>query len=244
MIRAEDRHVSKDSAVPSDIIPGEYEGGYKIWECSIDLSRYIASLGSDSIVNKRIIELGSGQGMPGVTAMALGAALVHFQDYDADVVEALTIPVVQENMNLVNLPSQKRCETRFFAGDWGTLSTHVLEGLGLTGTYDIVLTSETIYNVDSMSRLLQCIQQVRYRLILKTMYSLMSLAHGYCVLQCLQKPDGICFLAAKSFYFGVGGGIAAFKSLVDRDGCMKHETALVIDDGKSNRREIIKLSFR
>lgn len=157
VIRADDRRVSRGLSMPSDIIPGEYEGGYKIWECSIDLSRYIASLGSESIMNKRIIELGSGQGLPGVTAMALGAAEVHFQDYDVEVIETLTIPVVRENVKSLD---SNRCKTRFFSGDWGTLDTDVLEGLGLSGSYDIVLTSETIYNIDSTSRLLQCIQKV------------------------------------------------------------------------------------
>ena len=61
--------------------------------------------------------------------------------------------------------------------------------------------------------------------------------------QCLQKPDGVCYVSAKSFYFGVGGGVAAFKRLVDADGEMLHTNIAIIDDGKSNKREIFKLSF-
>lgn len=62
-------------------------------------------------------------------------------------------------------------------------------------------------------------------------------------MQCLKNPGGVCYVSAKSFYFGVGGGVAAFKSLVEADGDMCHSEIAVIDDGRSNRREIFKLSW-
>lgn len=62
-------------------------------------------------------------------------------------------------------------------------------------------------------------------------------------MQCLKNPTGVCYLSAKSFYFGVGGGIAAFKKLVESDGDMCHAEVLTIDDGRSNKREILRLSF-
>lgn len=62
-------------------------------------------------------------------------------------------------------------------------------------------------------------------------------------MQCLRKPCGVCYVSAKSFYFGVGGGVAVFKKLVDAEGDMLHSDLLVIDDGHSTRREIFKLSF-
>lgn len=67
-------------------------------------------------------------------------------------------------------------------------------------------------------------------------------ASTVCV-QCLKKPSGVCYVSAKSFYFGVGGGIAAFLQEVNRDGSFEYEQVLVIDDGKSNRREIFALRF-
>ena len=63
-------------------------------------------------------------------------------------------------------------------------------------------------------------------------------------LQALKKPGGICYLAAKSFYFGVGGGIAAFNKLVEQDGELECLQVAVLDDGKSNKREILKLEYK
>lgn len=139
----------------SDLVAGEYEGGYKVWECSLDLSRYIAE-NRNCIVGKKILELGCGQGLPGITAMMFGNE-VHFQDYDADVVEKLTIPMVMRNIDRAEneIPGICLKNPRFFAGDWGTLKVLIDE------TYDVVLTSETIYSVDAMPRLLACIKNVR-----------------------------------------------------------------------------------
>ena len=59
----------------------------------------------------------------------------------------------------------------------------------------------------------------------------------------MKRPHGTCILSAKSFYFGVGGGIAEFKGLVKKDNELKCETVKVFDDGQSNRREILKLGW-
>jgi len=36
--------------------------------------------------------------------------------------------------------------------------------------------------------------------------------------QCLQHPDGVVYMAAKKYYFGVGGGTQRFLSMVEKDG--------------------------
>lgn len=41
-----------------------------------------------------------------------------------------------------------------------------------------------------------------------------------CLLQCLKRPSGVAYVAAKSYYFGVGGGTAAFLRLVNEEGEM------------------------
>lgn len=41
------------------------------------------------------------------------------------------------------------------------------------------------------------------------------------LLQVLQPPHGVVFVAAKSFYFGVGGGTASFMQLVKEDGILE-----------------------
>ena len=61
-------------------------------------------------------------------------------------------------------------------------------------------------------------------------------------LQCLRPGVGQAWVAAKSYYFGVGGGTAAFKSLLTIDGTFESRLAAVIDDGASNKREILVLT--
>lgn len=62
-------------------------------------------------------------------------------------------------------------------------------------------------------------------------------------MQCLSKSNGVCYVAAKSFYFGVGGGIAAFVEMVAKDGEMKCEVVSTIEDGLSTKREILALRW-
>lgn len=59
---------------------------------------------------------------------------------------------------------------------------------------------------------------------------------------CLRPGSGVALVAAKSYYFGVGGGTAAFAKLVREDGCFACEQVAVIDDGASNKREILRLA--
>ena len=43
----------------SDLVSGVYEGGLKIWECSLDLVHYIIN-NSEIFKGKRVLELGCG----------------------------------------------------------------------------------------------------------------------------------------------------------------------------------------
>ena len=56
---------------------GVYEGGLKIWECSIDLASFVAS-GID-VKSLNVLELGCGAGLPGIVAGQLGATRTDFQ---------------------------------------------------------------------------------------------------------------------------------------------------------------------
>ena len=64
------------------------------------------------------------------------------------------------------------------------------------------------------------------------------------LLQCLRPRTGQAWLAAKSYYFGVGGGTAAFRALIAEDGALNASTAAVCDDGASNKREVLLLTQR
>lgn len=214
-------------------------GGFKLWECAVDLAAYTArewrvqsglftsSSSTDGssdrsaegcqplLAGRRVLELGCGAGIPGIVALLAGAE-VHFQDYNAEVIRGLTIPNVQANA--AQLPGGTPC-ARYFAGAWADFGQYC-SGNGLGGTYDVILTAETIYDDAGTRQLLQCIKE------------------------CLKHPDGVAYVAAKSYYFGVGGSTAAFKELVGKDGALGVQHRGSIDDGVSNKRELLQLTWR
>uniref|UniRef100_A0A0E0B1Y7 protein-histidine N-methyltransferase n=1 Tax=Oryza glumipatula TaxID=40148 RepID=A0A0E0B1Y7_9ORYZ len=221
----------------SDLVPGKYEGGLKLWEGSLDLVKTLNSdIKEDRLLleGKRVLELGCGHGLPGIYAILKGAGLVHFQDFNAEVLRCLTIPNVKAN--LLKESSQEKFTSGsvgFFAGDWSEIDSLLLRGdadldkstnghendTAYNG-YDIILMAETVYAVSSLPNL--------YRLIKK----------------CLRYPEGIVYMAGKKHYFGVGGGTRQFVRLVTEDGAMQSDLLVEVADGSSNVREVWKLSFK
>ncbi|EIE22097.1 hypothetical protein COCSUDRAFT_83488, partial [Coccomyxa subellipsoidea C-169] len=222
--------LQEEGLADSDLIPGKYEGGFKLWECAVDLARFMCQHFELQDFDQhaypqlqgrpRALELGCGQGIPGILLLRAGAE-VHFQDYNGEVLRALTAPNVAANTAAGREHAEDCTSTssRFFAGDWAGLP-RLLKTEGLLGTYDIVLSAETVYSLDSQQQLLNCIRQ------------------------CLKPDVGKAWIAAKSYYFGVGGGTASFTRLVKQDGTFEVKVVDVIDDGASNKREILLLSFR
>ncbi|KAL1561582.1 histidine protein methyltransferase 1 [Salvia divinorum] len=210
----------------SDLVPGKYEGGLKLWEGSLDL---IAALSSEmengrlSFSGKRVLELGCGHGLPGLFACLKAAAAVHFQDFNAEVLRCLTIPNVTANMeeNPEYLSGDGKegrisTETRFFSGDWGEVHSILDQAAG----YDVILMAETVYSIPALPSL--------YNLIKK----------------CLSSPHGVVYMAAKKYYFGVGGGSRRFLSLVEKDGLLSSSLVAEVADGSSNVREVWKLHLK
>ncbi|GES56979.1 histidine protein methyltransferase 1 [Aspergillus terreus] len=86
-----------------DIKPNFYEGGFKTWECALDLAKLVAAEGvaSDSAQDMHIIELGAGTAVP---SLALFAQLLArpepsgrkthftFADYNSAVLRLVTLP--------------------------------------------------------------------------------------------------------------------------------------------------------
>ncbi|XP_020599224.1 histidine protein methyltransferase 1 homolog [Phalaenopsis equestris] len=226
----------------SDLVPGKYEGGLKLWEGSIDLIKALNAEieeGRLTVKGKRVLELGCGHGLPGIFTALTGASTIHFQDFNAEVLRFLTIPNVKANLTENSpycLPSGKNTEVNmpsnvcFFAGDWSEVHHSLLHGSkdgcqnedysnGVSNDgYDIILMAETVYAPSSLQSL--------YELIKK----------------CLCPSKGIVYVAGKKHYFGVGGGTRQFINLVAADGQMKPLLLAEVADGSSNVREVWKLS--
>lgn len=67
--------------------------------------------------------------------------------------------------------------------------------------------------------------------------------HHNVLLQAIKPPTGVAYIAAKTYYFGVGGGTTSFKKMLKSDGMLEVSTVATIDEGGGNKREILKLKF-
>ena len=206
--------LSVANSVHSDLIPGIYEGGMKIWECAHDLIEYLATESAISLCGRCVLELGCGVGLPGIFALLCGAECAHFQDFNHGVLSCMTIPSVlaslksgQSKFNSGQATISGRTSvktgkeqskwimdrrTKFYFGEWVDFA------MGLTQSgklpYDIILTSETIYSIPSQPRLLHALKMLT------------------------NQNGGLVVVAAKTHYFGVGGSVQMFQDLVAEDG--------------------------
>lgn len=259
----------------SDLVRGVYEGGFKTWECSLDLVEYLAKLPKDQISNKRVLELGCGSALPSLFLLQHDASNhVDVLDYNEQVIQYITLPNILLNTVLqvhastdeqpedassdkeeapesdkddedededdeekdgfigesvtcdaeAELPTEHIPDmlqrisqrTRAFVGDWSGLPAIA------NCKYDMIVTSETIYSQDALLSLVQTIQKT------------------------LKKPDGVCYVAAKTVYFGVGGGVLPFCNLLqetkDEDGD-KLVAERVFESDSTVKREVLKVTW-
>lgn len=101
----------------------------------------------------------------------------------------------------------------FFSGDWNSFKDITSND----DKYDVILTSETIYNPQNYNKLLGFFKS---RL----------------------SSDGKVYLGAKSYYFGVFGNVLDFCKLLESDGTFTHEIVWKSTDGV--QREILLIKFK
>ncbi|KAG5671528.1 hypothetical protein PVAND_001722 [Polypedilum vanderplanki] len=197
----------------SDLESGIYEGGFKIWECTQDLADYFTNEYSQNEFEGKIVcDLGCSAGILGILALKKGAKVVHFQDYNDDVLQNSTVFNVVLNCEEEEIPEAfNKCS--FYSGDWDNFR----ELTSNQDKYDIILTSETIYNPQNYLKLTNFFKS---RL----------------------KKDGKIFLAAKSHYFGVGGNTFDFCKHLNDDGAFSHE--IIWKSSEGLKREILLIQFK
>eukprot|EP00178_Gracilaria_changii_P023339 TRINITY_DN70702_c0_g1_i1.p2 TRINITY_DN70702_c0_g1~~TRINITY_DN70702_c0_g1_i1.p2 ORF type:complete len:294 (+),score=69.64 TRINITY_DN70702_c0_g1_i1:52-882(+) len=211
-----DLRVYKSTAAPppqlapscADIVPAVYEGGYKLWECAIDLALYLHQ--HPLCRHKAVLELGAGHAVPAIVAALQHARMLCIHDYNQPVLHHVTIPNVRANVS--------RADVRYFCGGWRTLPPL------LPCRFDVILSADTVYARAQCDALADCI------------------------CRCLH-PRGVALVAAKTYYFGVGGGTAAFRQAL-QCAMSKHAVQLQVDvvreirDGQSNVREIVRIQHQ
>ncbi len=209
-----------------DVVSGVYEGGFKLWECSLDLSRLIISH-SHAIPKKSagepvyVLDLGCGNGLLGTTAMMKSEDIrVSFHDLNKDVIDQSTINTVALN----SLKYGKAIENgdkraRFFFGPWNKSTIDMLTDNGKQ-RYDVILTSETLYNNSYFPIL----------------YDILSSCLAF-------NPESGILIASKRYYFGVGGGVHSFLEYVEKKKQFKSTLCQSFEDGFSNVRDIVLLKW-
>ncbi|XP_055632331.1 histidine protein methyltransferase 1 homolog [Toxorhynchites rutilus septentrionalis] len=201
----------------SDLVPGMYEGGLKVWECTFDLGERMAEKAEyKKLFDKStVLDLGCGSGILGIVAIKLGASKVAFQDYNKDVLERVTMKNYSLNCcaadDLQSSDQSDSAAVEFYSGDWGSFVDKVER------QFDVILTSETIYNTKNYPKLLKLFREKL-------------------------RPDGVVLLTSKTCYFGVGGGIRLFEKAMDEDGYFRYRTAWECDSGVL--REILEIRVK
>ncbi|KAG0344788.1 Histidine protein methyltransferase 1 [Podila humilis] len=110
-------------------------------------------------------------------------------------------------------------QSRFFMGDWDGF-VNLVDFKSDEDKYDLILTSETIYAEESHLKLYSTIKHSLKR----------------------QGGGARALVAAKSFYFGVGGDILSFRKLIEKDGVFN--VKVVFSAQAFVRREILELTFK
>ncbi|BFZ54239.1 Histidine protein methyltransferase 1 [Savitreella phatthalungensis] len=210
-----------------DVIAGLYEGGFKTWECSVDLARLLQT----QTPVQTILELGCGSALPALTLLKTGGTRIVLQDYNEAVLRYLTLPNVllawaacrsggnwqsDGELNVTDeiksaFASEMGGRLEFLSGGWSSYMS------SLVGKVDLILASETIYNEASLAAFCSMLEE------------------------CLAVPHGQALVAAKKMYFGVGGGIQSFKGVLT-DHPLDCQTIYEANEGV--RRAILKITRR
>ena len=203
-LRDVDTSSMSDVVLRSDLVPDVYEGGFEVWECTIDLLNYLQNNKYEVETNSAVLDLGCGSGLLGIFAkQTCPQSTVHFQDFNQEVISNFTIKNYHKNCG-----HHRSQNVKFISGDWSGMS-HIL------AKYDLILTAETLYSVESQKKVLK-------------------------ILEDHLTDEGVAYVASKRHYFGVGGGVVDFQNLVSNSGTLKCEVVWSCTTGLL--RDILRVS--
>ena len=137
--------IIKSAKIPenTDLVKGIYEGGIKIWECSIDLLNFLPSIYENiNLNNENILELGCGHGLPGIYLLLKGGN-VTFQDFNKEVLDNITKGYLNQLKEKFNL--DLFYNSNFENGDWGNFKSNK--------QYNIIISCDTLYNTDNYEKI-------------------------------------------------------------------------------------------
>ncbi|RKF59695.1 Histidine protein methyltransferase 1 [Golovinomyces cichoracearum] len=252
-LMAEDDEESLKNLGENDIKTGIYEGGFKSWESSSDLVKVLYHRRKS---HKRgpsmILELGCGTALPSLFEFqqqlhefkVLGTAgelKLGLADYNLTVLQLVTLPNVilswaqdrgmlddegelEINQKLVKdfRESLKICNVTFafFSGGWSRkLISLVREEMGLNAAHFAVIGAETIYSPSSLKSFAEILLDL---------------------LESIDSPQKSALVAAKTVYFGVGGTMNDFCTLIRENGAV---VELIREDTDGVARAVVEIQL-
>jgi protein-histidine N-methyltransferase len=235
----------------SDISTNVYEGGYKTWECSIDLVKFLLDRGprkdlDDLVRVNHVIEMGCGTALPSLLLFQYAlrnriGLYFTLMDYNADVLRLVTLP----NLLLTFVSTLPATEAPFTEDDPNPLAP-ASSGLSfasgdlevsprlialfkqtlLETGINITLISGSWTPVPSLLQLIPSAPELNtFILGSETIYSPASLEAFTEAMSELMKrvKGGKAIVAAKRVYFGVGGSVDGFREECAKRGCVAYE---------------------
>lgn len=186
-----------------DLVKGTYEGGFKVWESTRDLVKFLTE--DQTIISEllhrnskfRCLELGAGASLPTLALISrllldpefTSAYRFHLQDYNWQVLASLTLLNFAANLPSDYLSALLDTKSlRFFHGDWSKFDSH--------SKYNLIIMSEVIYNFDNYESL--------HNLLEKHL-----------------KSRGYIVIATKDTYFGLSGSLYSWLDFVDTKGVFR-----------------------
>jgi protein-histidine N-methyltransferase len=234
----------------TDLQTNIYEGGYKTWECALDLVKFLLDRGprkdlDDLVRVQHVIELGCGSAVPSLLlwmyALREGLGMVFtLADYNEDVVRLVTMPNLvlawvaglnaEENKQLLpeGNPLQEREEQDEGHGDL-YLTPEILEAFKArlkSAGISLNLLSGSWTPTERFLELVPSTPDMStFILGSETIYSPASLgAFAETIVALMGRvKTGKTIVAAKRVYFGVGGSVDAFREECARRGAVAYE---------------------
>ncbi|KAL2794089.1 hypothetical protein BJX66DRAFT_208265 [Aspergillus keveii] len=219
-----------------DIKPNFYEGGFKTWECSIDLGRLVAGeeMGDS---HGHVVELGAGTAVPSLTLFAqllsrteavIRKTHFTFADYNSAVLRLVTLPnliltwnyiVTRRDVSSSNPQPQEEGPANESEEEMLDITPDLLSAFqtdlarrGITISFVSGAWSPSF--VDLVFSAPELVGFSTLILASETIYSPASLgAFSETLLALLRRPFAAgsrALVAAKKVYFGVGGGVDEF----------------------------------
>jgi hypothetical protein len=227
----------------TDLVSGVYEGGLKVWECSVDLCRYFQE--NNISIEGAVLELGCGHGLPGCWVLKQArrtsgsSCMVVFSDFNEFVLQDATVANIVLNTKDagnhgtstqdLDLASWLAEHAALGAGDWKNMSGRFLDPSSsimfslfpTDGKFHVILAAETTYSHAAATDT------------------------AYLLSKHLKVGTGVAYIATKRYYFGVGGGSDCFRLALSALSSLEMrfhvETLQVFDNGAGNIRELLKV---